>query len=259
MVENGANVDAFSNEMSSALSLACFNLKLSSSVETVRYLINKVGISLDSQNQYGMTPLMYLAQNDATFLIELLIEKNVKINQMDNNGNNALMIACLQEEMSCQTIEVLIAAGSLFDPSKYEERNAAVKSYLKERFPLRFLEALDTKLMLDLKALNNRRPTPAIINKMNLEWGNDLPLNDVFQLPYHRVLDGVQQFIEAAKAEPFYEVNEWQLDKAQRAICNTVEALARAAHTSEEGRRMAEEMAVRDTEGMRKRPRNENK
>jgi ankyrin repeat protein len=256
VVENGANVDAFDERLESALHVACSNVKQSSTAETVSYLMNKAQVSLDAQNKEGITPLMYLLQNDATSLIERLVRNSVDVNRVDKEGDNALMFACCQEEISCQTIEALIAAGSLFDPSKYNNlRGDVIDSYVK-RFPLRCLRGLLAKLLGDLSALNNQRATPEIINKMNLEWGNDLTLNDIFQLPYHRVLDGVKQFVEMAKGEAFYEIDEWELEMVQQDIRDAVEALARAAHTSEEGRRMAEDMALRDTEGMRKRPRN---
>lgn len=89
----------------------------------------------------------------------------------------------------------------------------------------------------------------------SIEWGNDLPLDDMNVLPYHRIPEAMHAFVEKAKRVEFYEFDERKLQEAQDRVSLTLQGLARMAHNSSHTQVKVEEMARQETQDLKKRGR----
>ena len=124
-----------------------------------------------------------------------------------------------------------------------------------QTFPVRHLNAIRSRLFEDLNQLNLDEVTPEIEAKMDVEVGNEMPLEDMTVLPYHRIPEAMHAFVEEAKKEEFYALDPGELEQARTKLLKTLDAVARAVHKSKRGREMAEEMAEKETSGLKKRVR----
>ena len=108
------------NEGWTALMIACRNSNSTSSLETVKVLIEE-GSDLNLQNNYGLTALMLACynsnKNSSLETVKTLIKAGSDLNLQNKNGFSALMLASRYSntESSLKTVEALIKAGSDLD------------------------------------------------------------------------------------------------------------------------------------------------
>jgi ankyrin repeat protein len=70
------------------------------------------GVSIDTRDKRGFTPLMYAAANDRIEAIELLIRRGADVNAQSDVGETALICAVRYGRGKPETIKALIDAGA---------------------------------------------------------------------------------------------------------------------------------------------------
>lgn len=85
--------------------------------EEAMQLINE-GAPVDYENEHGLTPLLFAAQNNSDACVRILLKANACVDQEDHNGSTALYYAA--KNGNSETLKLLIAAKpSLNKPNKY--------------------------------------------------------------------------------------------------------------------------------------------
>ena len=77
--------------------------------EIVKALLED-GVSVDSKDPYGSTPLMIAARSGDVKVVKVLLYAEAEVNSQDDNGNTALMLA--SEKGHSEVVELLVAAGA---------------------------------------------------------------------------------------------------------------------------------------------------
>jgi ankyrin repeat protein len=94
------DLDVLDDQKSNALHYAClYNMS-----QTINELVQR-NIPLNQANNEGKTPLHYLCQHEAPALLKLMIKNGAKKSVQDNEGNTPLHIACTHCKLGM--IEVL--------------------------------------------------------------------------------------------------------------------------------------------------------
>ncbi len=117
------------------LSYACYYLGISSSYETIQYLLN-LGVNPNNQDSKGYTPLMYLVSKSNRMTTELIDAIKLMLSYKPNldlkchNSHTALSIACINAIKTKDTtiIKLLIKAGA--DVNTLSNFNANCLSFL---------------------------------------------------------------------------------------------------------------------------------
>jgi hypothetical protein len=110
-------------------------------------------------------------------------------------------------------------------------------------------------LKTELSEIVCEKESDQVRAKTGLEGGADLPLDDLLALPYHRVPEGLAEFIRRAKENEFYKFDMKELERQRDDILLTLDVLARTIHTRPRGRAEAEALAEKETANMKKRTR----
>ncbi|ORX53768.1 hypothetical protein BCR36DRAFT_20552 [Piromyces finnis] len=71
---------------------ACLSKKINK--DAIRYIVEKLKVDINSQDKFGMTPLMYAVQNQNQDIVKYLIERKPDIDIIDNDGWSYLHYAC---------------------------------------------------------------------------------------------------------------------------------------------------------------------
>jgi len=71
------------------------------------------GVSVDSRNRFGWTPLMLAANEGHTPIVTLLLSEGANVNAINDFGVSPLAYAALHGE--CRAIQVLLDAGASLD------------------------------------------------------------------------------------------------------------------------------------------------
>ncbi|XP_067659906.1 putative ankyrin repeat protein RF_0381 [Haliotis asinina] len=90
LVGQGANVSLHDNKGNNVLHFACRG----GDVEVVKYVLAQDMVDINSRGWKRMTPAMMAAQKGNREVLELLVNKGVKVSLMDKKGNNILHFAC---------------------------------------------------------------------------------------------------------------------------------------------------------------------
>ncbi|KAK6167942.1 hypothetical protein SNE40_021864 [Patella caerulea] len=101
----GGNLDAIDNNKSSSLHYSCLN----GTVETVKYLINEIGLDVNNKDiLIGYTPTLASALSDINPVekLKFLSSKGGKLDVVDNNNNSLLHISCGQS--ITETVKYLV-------------------------------------------------------------------------------------------------------------------------------------------------------
>jgi len=89
---------------------------------------------VDAKDHYGMTALMWASKNGHKETVDILIKNKADVNAKNNNGNTALMYACVGSK-KVKIVEMLIAAGidvNAKDNSGWTARILASKNEYEE-------------------------------------------------------------------------------------------------------------------------------
>lgn len=100
-----------------------------STVEQVRFWIERKGTGLEFRNFEGQTPLMVACDQNvfvSESIVKYLLEAGAQVNAQDDQGRTALMLAC--QSSAYGVVKLLQESGA--DPSLQDKRGLTVDSYL---------------------------------------------------------------------------------------------------------------------------------
>ena len=106
LLKNKARVDARGHDQSTALMLACE----ANNPEIVSVLLD-AGAAIDARDAAGMTPLMHAARGGSESVLQHLAKARPDPKLVDNDGRNALAIACASEDAEPALVRALIGMG----------------------------------------------------------------------------------------------------------------------------------------------------
>ncbi|XP_071085411.1 putative ankyrin repeat protein RF_0381 [Haliotis cracherodii] len=102
LVGKGCNLAAVDDTGNNILHLACY----SDNVHIVEYLITHKIADIESQGNFGRTPVMYAAEKGQQKVFDLLVGKGCNLSAVDVTGNNILHLACFSDNVNI--VEYLI-------------------------------------------------------------------------------------------------------------------------------------------------------
>ncbi len=111
LLKHKARVDARGNDQSTALMLACE----ANNPEIVGVLLD-AGAAVDLRDANGMTALMHAAHGGSESVLQRLAKARLDPKQVDNEGRNALAVACASESAEPSLVRALIGMG--VDPAQ---------------------------------------------------------------------------------------------------------------------------------------------
>jgi ankyrin repeat protein len=106
LLKHKARVDARGSDQSTALMLACE----ANNPEIVGVLLD-AGAAVDLRDAQGMTPLMHAARGGSELVLERLAKARPDPKLVDNDGRNALAIACASDDAEPSLVRALIGMG----------------------------------------------------------------------------------------------------------------------------------------------------
>lgn len=233
------------------------------------------GALLDTQDVNGNTVLMKMIGNsNCEPMIKYIVNRGARINVRNNLGKSALTFAI--DFCEYRTVDILLQKGAVigselnlaygskdfiamqqlipygarFDSTwQYAFKasyNMDCEYYMTRLYPIDHLRSVANILRQELVQLMNETESDLIRAKTDLE--NDSPVGEnILELPYHRVLDGVTRFIDSVMVDSFYRVDREDLQHEYDEIALVIKALAQVIHTRPRGRMEAVEMAERES------------
>lgn len=247
LIEQGSPVDHVARNGWTALKALC---RWSTAYKTIKWFVSSFKPFLDliptssaEGNYDNRSALMVAAEYGNTDIVKLLTQEfGATINLTNDNGQTALDVASqsYQLERNINTITCLVKMGGRFRPVEWRRIRNDFRAYLRD-YPNHFLDGLYDKLAKDLVELVIDKDLPIdICRKIDLEYGHDISVEDVFNLPYHRIQEGVATLVSTWKKEAVFH----QCDKGKiAAIDRVLEAIAKVAHNCSESRRIAQNYA----------------
>ena len=190
--------------------------------------VEYVNPNVEHTNTNGSTGLMRAADTGHHMTIRFLVNHcRVNVNRFDPSGRTALDRATFNSNNINNAI-ALTEVGGLFNPELYYGyKTTPMGKYLSMYYPIHYLDALTAQLGLELVQILNDEHC----EKIDLEYGRDLPLIDVFNLPHDRVLDGVSHFIQRCNEAKFYDIPSLSIPLKLQRMCKCI---ALAAHNSKQ-------------------------
>lgn len=107
-----------------------FNAIQYNDLDQVRYIIEK-GISVNTKDDTGWTPLMFAADRNNLKVVKLLVELGADLEQKNDDGETALMISAFSN--SSYVSRYLISVGA--DPDTTDKNGRTAYEIAKELFP----------------------------------------------------------------------------------------------------------------------------
>ena len=107
LVQHGTKIDAVDEDGNQPLHLACRQCY----TETVQFMVSN-GADTNAVNKHGLTPLHTAAgrKKDCPDLCQILLKHDAKVDEMDEDGNQPLHLACTQDHI--ETVKFLISQGA---------------------------------------------------------------------------------------------------------------------------------------------------
>jgi hypothetical protein len=252
LVQKGCPVDYVCPNGWTALKILA--TRYQNGTQAMRWLLSVANANADLLPTRGdcRTALMVAAATGANACITALLSPYGKatLNLNDTNGRNAFDFAAASTYCNVNCLLMLIRCGAVFHPNLCIHKAPRLSLFLQE-YPRHYMSALEARLGVELSQLvaYPENLSPTITRKINLDYGNDLELEDIFNLPYHRVLDGVNHFIKIMQPQYFYTLKYQTIPPRVQTLCK---ALAKAAHETQAARAMAEAQAVEYEQGSAK-------
>ncbi|XP_046547545.1 serine/threonine-protein phosphatase 6 regulatory ankyrin repeat subunit A-like, partial [Haliotis rubra] len=91
LVREGANVSLVDDNRDNILHVAC----IGGHVDMVKYVLSQNVADINSQGQYGGTPVMVVAEMGHREVFDVLVKEGADVSFVDDNRNNILHVACI--------------------------------------------------------------------------------------------------------------------------------------------------------------------
>jgi ankyrin repeat protein len=173
-------------------------------LETIKYLVNQKGISVNGKTSGGGTALMKASEFGNLQVIKFLLEKGANINQTDKYGYNALLWAVDKHLADLNTIKYLVdRKASITVKDNYrgysplhwvaQHGDLQMVKYLVEKGAPIDDKTIDGETPAQLAAANNRFPVlEYFLNERKQKF-------DIFEAAEKGYTNAVQYFIDRKK------------------------------------------------------------
>ncbi|HEV2608067.1 MAG TPA: ankyrin repeat domain-containing protein [Xanthomonadaceae bacterium] len=162
LLKHKARVDARGSDQSTALMLACE----ANNAEVVGVLLD-AGAAVDARDDAGMTALMHAAHGGSEAVLQRLAKARPDPALVDNEGRNALAIACASEHAEPSLVHALVGLG--VDPQRASNDGRRALDHALAAGRWRLVAELDPTHPLpesvaeDLAAGSNQRGTAELL------------------------------------------------------------------------------------------------
>ena len=205
LLEHGAEVDAISNNGSTALHYLCADIMIQNR-EGIFFSLVKNNANIELRNYDGLNPFLLAAGSNAVDFLELLIEYGVDINTTHDTYVNALYYAIIKDSYE--------ATKFLFEKELYQsfnsEQNYEMLTFFIEKKDREIVKQILNKISFSQEDLNRTLSRAAISNNLGI----------VKELYYSGIdIKNNQQLILIAKAKNNEEMFQFFKEKGAPMEC----------------------------------------